>query len=119
MPKAIKAALLSALVFPGAGHFWVKSYLTGSLLTAAACAGLYFLIAQVVERARQLTEIILAGDLPQDVAAIMALVDEQAAAPGLQTLPLASTALTVVWLIGIVDSYRLGRRQEHRDAAAG
>ena len=32
MKKSMKAALLSAFVFPGAGHFFLKKHITGTVL---------------------------------------------------------------------------------------
>ena len=111
MRKSTKAALLSALVFPGAGHFFLKRYITGTVLTGAAFASLYLLISKTVERALQITEKIQLGEVPPDVAAITELVLKQPTGTEAQLLSIASIVLIISWLIGIVDSYRVGRPQ--------
>lgn len=55
MKKPMKAALLSAFIFPGIGHFLLRKYMRGAVLAGAAFAGLYFLIARTVETALQIT----------------------------------------------------------------
>ena len=39
MKKSTKAALLSALICPGAGHIFLKKYIRAMLLVAATLAG--------------------------------------------------------------------------------
>ena len=111
MRKSIKAALLSALVFPGAGHFFLRRYITGTVLAGAACASLYLLISKTVERALQITEKIQLGEVPPDVAVITELVLKQPTGTEAQLLNIASIVLIISWLIGIVDSYKVGRAQ--------
>lgn len=113
MHKSIKAALLSAFVFPGAGHFFLKKYIAGTLLAAASCAALYLVGSHAVAQAQQIAEMIIRGEVAPEDAAIMELVSRQAAGSETRLLHFASTVLTVAWLAGIVDSYRVGRRPEN------
>ena len=46
MKKAIKAALLSALVFPGVGQMYLKRYVRGLIPMVLILAGLGMLIAE-------------------------------------------------------------------------
>ena len=112
MSKATKAALLSALVFPGAGHFLLKRYITGVVLATTALATLYLLIAKAVEKALLISEKIQSGEVPLDVAAITELVTRQATGADSQLLNIATTVLIISWLIAIIDSYRVGYGQE-------
>ena len=112
MTTSIKAALLSALVFPGAGHFFLKRHLRGLVLTLATIASLYFLISGVVERALQITDKIQRGEVQLDVAAITELISVQPTGSEIQIINIASAVLMLAWLIGIVDSYRIGRIQD-------
>jgi hypothetical protein len=109
MNKPVKAALLSALVFPGAGHFFLKKYIPGGILAGTALVALYVLVSKAVARAVQITDKIQRGEVELDVAAITELVSNHPPGPEGQILSIATTALLVSWLVGIVDSYRVGR----------
>ena len=109
MSKAIKAALLSAFVFPGTGHFFLKKHIVGSLLAGAALASLYLVISRMVERALLIVEKIQLGEVQLDVAAIAELISKQPTGTDAQLLSIAWTVLIISWLIGIVDSYRVGK----------
>jgi len=112
MTKTNKAVLLSALVFPGAGHFFLKKRITGAVLAAASLAALYLIVADVVERAQQIADKILSGEVAPDVAAITDLLSRQATGKESQLLDVVWPVLIICWLIGIVDSYRCGRAQD-------
>jgi hypothetical protein len=112
MATSIKAALLSALVFPGAGHFFLKKHIRGIILTSTTFASLYFLISGVVEKALQITDKIQRGEVQPDAAAITELVSAQPTGSEMQIITLASYVLLIAWLIGIVDAYRIGRIQD-------
>ena len=112
MNKPMKAALLSAFVFPGVGHLLLKKYIPGVFLAGTAFAGLYFLIAKTVERALQIAEKVQSGEVQLDAATITELVSKQATGNESQLLNIAAAVLLISWLIGIVDSYRVGRAQE-------
>ena len=105
----MKAALLSALVFPGVGHFFLKRHITGTVLAGAACASLYLLISEMVERVLQITDGIQRGEVSPDVAAITELVLRQPTGAEAQLLNIASTVFIISWLVSIADSYRVGR----------
>jgi len=107
----MKAALSSAFVFPGAGHFFLKKYMTGAVLAGTALASLYLLISETVDQVLQITDKIQHGEVPLNVAAITALVSKQTGNET-QLINIASTVLIILWLIGIADSYRIGRRQD-------
>jgi hypothetical protein len=109
MNNSMKAALLSAFIFPGAGHFFLKKYISGAVLVATAFAALYLIISNAVERALQIAEKIQSGEVQLDVAAIAELVSKQPTGTGTQVLNIATAVLFISWLIGIVDSYRVGR----------
>ncbi len=115
----MKAALLSAFVFPGVGHFLLKKYIPGAVLAGTAFAGLYFLIAKTVERALQITEKIQSGEIELDAATIAELASTQAIGTEAQLLNIAVAILFISWLIGIVDSYRVGRAQDKNADVGG
>ena len=112
MNKAAKAALLSALVFPGTGHFFLKKYVAGVFLVTTSLAALYLLIAKAVEKALLIAEKIQSGEVQLDVAASTELAARQSTGAEAQLLNIATAVLIISWLIGIVDSYRVGWGQD-------
>lgn len=119
MKKSTKAGLLSALVFPGIGHFVVKKRIHGAVLSGTAFVSLYFLIARTIEKTLQVFEKIANGEIDSDATSIAELVLNQTTADETLLLKIATTALVISWLFGIVDSYRTGRIQEKNVDATG
>jgi heme/copper-type cytochrome/quinol oxidase subunit 4 len=117
MNKSVKAVLFSALVFPGAGHFYLRKYIRGMVLASITLVSLYFIIANVVERAQQIVDKILLGEVQPDIAVIAELVSKQPTGADAEFLNYVWTALIIAWLIGIADSYRVGRGQDKADVA--
>ncbi len=118
MRKSVKAALLSGLVLPGIGHFYLKRFITGTLLLLATLASLYLIITVVVERAMEIAARIVNGEVSPDVAVISEMIAKQANSPEARIANIASLVLLAVWLIGIFDSYRVGRnlqKSEEKD----
>ncbi|MCG6966015.1 MAG: hypothetical protein LJE59_05860 [Chromatiaceae bacterium] len=109
MSQAIKATLLSALVFPGLGHFYLKKHFSGLVLAGIALVSLYLLISAAADTAMQITEQIQHGDVPLDVPALTRMLEQQSSAGETRTGSVASMALLASWLIGMVDAYRVGR----------
>ena len=117
MRKSVKAALLSGLVFPGAGHFFLKRPISGAVLACAALSSLYLIISYSVERALKITEQIQRGEVPANVDTIAELVSRQPIGAEAQLYDMALLALLVSWLLGIFDSYRIGRAQDNDSVA--
>jgi len=118
MKKSIKAVLLSAFVFPGAGHFLLKRYISGAVLAGAAFSGLYYLTARTVENALEIVTKIQSGEAQLDAEVITELVSRQVTGTETLLINIATMAVLVSWLIGIVDSYRVGRAQEKMDISS-
>jgi hypothetical protein len=112
MKKAGKAALLSALVFPGAGHVYLKKHGRGMVLITVSIAALYFLLTKSIEHAMQVLDKIQSGAVQPDMAVIIDLVTKQMSTADSQLLNIATTALIICWVVAIIDSYRVGRAQD-------
>jgi len=114
-----KATLLSAFVFPGIGHLYLKRYTAGTLLAGTSFAAIYYWMTKAVEMASEITQKIESGDVPLDAGAITELVTQQSSGADAQMLNIATIALGICWLIGIVDAYRAGRAREKSDERWG
>jgi TM2 domain-containing membrane protein YozV len=111
MKRPIKAALLSGLVFPGVGHLYLKRYVRGILLAAAAAVLSYFIISVAINTAFDIAGKIQSGDVPLNAASISNLVSRDTQGSE-NSSDIATIALFALWLIGIIDSYRAGRARE-------
>lgn len=114
MKKTINAALLSALVFPGAGHLYLKRWVTGALLVGVSLIALYGLVTRIMDVANQIVDQVLRGEIPLDVASLSAAVSQRVAGTDTQALNIATWVIIACWVVGIVDSIRVGRRQERK-----
>ncbi len=108
MKKAIKAALISAFVCPGGGHFYLKQYTTGTLISVAMLSGLLYLLNQAVERANQISDRILSGELPLDLSVIYPLITQEPPPSQASMINIATMVFVIAWIVGVIDSYRVG-----------
>jgi len=115
----MKSALLSAFVFPGVGHLYLKRYISGALLAGTAFIALYFVIAAAVGRALQVVDKIQSGEIQADIAVITELVAKQVTGTDAQQINIAGAVFIITWLIGIVDSFRVGRLRDGGAVADG
>ena len=111
MSKSLKAALLSALVFPGIGHFSLKKPVQGVLLSGVAIVCLYLLLTTAIEIAQQLSVKVQSGEIPMDVEKITEMVSQQLAGSDDQRIKMPSLLLVICWVVGVVDSFRIGWSQ--------
>jgi hypothetical protein len=62
----------------------------------------------------QIAEKVESGAVPLDPATISELVSQQS--PGMeQSVNIATLVLAALWLVGILDSYRLGKANDKKD----
>lgn len=116
MKAAYKAALLSAFVFPGVGHFYFKKYWRGLLIMIVALSDLVFMVWSASAAALNLID--------------SAIDRMQSGTTGFHEISntIGSRALTAaayydavfwlmvcVWIFAIIDAYRIGKQRESRD----
>ena len=112
MKKSIKAALLSAFVFPGAGHLYLKKYISGILLISTTGAGIFYLISTLIQTALSIVDKIQNGEVPPDITSISQLLLNRSGSSESFFLNMATILVIICWIIGIIDSYRIARKQE-------
>ncbi|PKH02659.1 hypothetical protein CXF72_10470 [Psychromonas sp. MB-3u-54] len=116
MKKTIKAVLLSAFIFPGVGHLLFKRYISAAILATTALTATYLLIAKVLESAMLIVDKIQRGEVAADVTAISDLVSQQPSSDGFLGTDFISIILLIIWLVAIVDCYRIGRSLKKKDS---
>lgn len=114
MKRSTKAALLSGLIFPGVGHLALKQYLRGSILMLSALIALTVIVTKAVKQALAIVDKINSGEIPLEAGAITELVSKSTAGAEGSILNIATFVVVACWIIGIIDSYRLGINQEKR-----
>ena len=115
MSNALKAVLFSAFVFPGSGHLYLRKPVQGMLLVIVSIACFTILLSIAMEKAQQISDKILSGEIPLDVTRITEEITSNAVTGGTQWADISTYLLLVCWLVGIVDSFRVGRLKDKAD----
>lgn len=109
MKAKTKAVLISALLFPGLGHFVLKRAMRGCLFIVPTLLAIGVLLRTTLTLADQLVAEIQSGALAFDVPIIMARIS--ASGGDDVSTNLASLVLVVCWLGAILDAWWLARNQ--------
>jgi hypothetical protein len=117
MKQSLKAALFSAFVLPGSGHFLLKKHVQGALLSGVTILCVWALLSAALEKAQEISLKIQSGEIPLDITRITDEVTKQTAGGGTQLTDIATYLLGICWLVGIVDSFRVGRLLDKGDSA--
>jgi hypothetical protein len=110
MNKPLKAALFSALIFPGAGQLLLKKYISATYFAVFASVGLYLLFSNLMSRAQDIIEKVQRGEVSADLATITELVNQQSSTAS-DSLSPALIILLVAWLVSVVEAYRVGKKE--------
>jgi len=109
MKKPLKAVLISALVYPGLGHFLFKHYIAGTIIISSFSIPLFLLIGNIVATTEQVINQVQRGEIPLDVGAISNAI-LMASGSSMQALNVYTYVMIAAWVIGIVDIYRITRK---------
>ncbi len=119
MKEANKSALISAFIYPGVGHLYLRKKISGCLLVVIASWALFIVIENIMARAMEITDKIISGQVAPDIEVIRQLILQPQSDAVAQQLSTATTALIIVWIVGIIDSYRLGRAKDTQEQKNG
>ena len=106
----MKAVLLSAVVFPGTGHFYLKKYFSGVLLSVTASVCSYLIIMNFTIRILTLFEKIQSGEIVLDFLLMMQFILTEPEDPAARLSAVVWIAMMICWLIAIFDSYRIAKK---------
>lgn len=87
---------------------YLKKYIPGVILVGTSLGAIYYMISKTIESALQIVEKIQSGVVQPDVAAIIEFTSKQSADSESSLLDIATAVFIICWLIGIIDSYRIG-----------
>jgi hypothetical protein len=112
MKEPMKAALLSALVYPGVGQLIYRAYWRAIGLAAVFSVAVYYYVEEVVSKYQPLIDKVKSGKVALNG---QALVDEIAKNPIIldpELVSILTYILVISWLVGTIDAYRLGIKKD-------
>lgn len=120
MKKSTKAALYSALIFPGAGLLWLKNYSRAAIFIVPSVVALWYLfstlynsIAPVYTKMLHDAEEGILVVNPSDMSGLYAKLHQeiyQSIAAHQGTLDTAKMILIAAWILSIISSYFVGKK---------
>ncbi len=109
MNRQLKAILMSALVYPGAGHFILKKKPAALAIAGIFSIFLYRVVGDIMDKIDLIVEQITKGQIPLNIAAISeAVADITSGAEG-EALNFNIYVMILVWVVAIFDAYRVSR----------
>jgi len=119
MKMSHKAALMSAFVFPGAGHFYLKRYGRALIIIFIVVAGLGYVIWSATLLALKRIDEMMAK-MQGGATDLQALSD--IARSNLSTANDYSNiilcAIIGLWIFAIIDAYQIGKQRENENMEA-
>ena len=112
MTKALKGALLSALVFPGLGQVFLKQYKRGLFLMLMVFSGLLAIVVIAVQQAFAILEKIESKGGMIDMNAILNAAAQASSPSSGLMISTFSLLILIGWIVGTVDAYRIGKKQD-------
>ena len=112
MSRSTIALLLSAVVFPGAGHLYLKRRGRALLFIVPALVAVAYFIMDVTRRASDIVDQIMSGSMGTDPMAIAARLEQ--AGPTSFLLDLAMYVMLACWIGAAFDAWLLGRQPAAR-----
>lgn len=108
MDRSVVALLLSGLVFPGAGQYYLRRRLRACLFIVPTLVAAAYFFKQVMDTAAPMVDEILRGALAADPLLIAERLHQQGdvASP---MMNVAATTMLVCWLLSVADAWLLGR----------
>ncbi|MDB5959470.1 MAG: hypothetical protein JWP59_764 [Massilia sp.] len=108
MKKSTVAVLLSLLVFPGAGHVYLKRRLRGLAFLAPALLAVLYIFNQALDEANKIVGQISSGAMPLDPAAMAAQIEQSGG--NTTAANIASAVMLICWAGSALDAWWLARR---------
>lgn len=107
MKKSTVAVLLSLLVFPGAGHVYLKRRTRGLAFLLPALLAVAYVLNQAAEEANKIVGQLTSGAMPLDPAAMAAQIEQSSGNTVLANV--ASAVMLICWIGSALDAWLLAR----------
>lgn len=112
MKLSIKAAMFSAIVFPGAGYFVVDRKVRGIAALIVTISILIFMMRDIFYRANIIADKIVYGVIPYDIASLREQILLTPGQLSQELMTNLSLVIALIWIVSIIDAYFVGRRIE-------
>jgi len=112
MKKPMKAALLSALVYPGVGQLICQAYWRAFGLVVIFSVAVYYYVEEVVSKYQPLVDKVKSGEVALNSQALVAEITKNPIIFDHQLVSTLTCILITCWLVGIIDAYRLGIKKD-------
>jgi uncharacterized metal-binding protein len=112
MDNSLKGALLSGLVFPGLGQLVLKHYKRGAIIIIAVLISLFIVVVEAVQRALAILEEIQLEGSEISISSISEAASRASTTSGSLAFNLALSLAILLWIIGAVDAYRIGKKKD-------
>jgi hypothetical protein len=114
MKTSTKAALLSALVYPGIGQLMCYAYRRATLFILSFSMTLYLYIEEVMRQYQPLINKVKSGDVALNSQALIAEMSKNPIIVDRILMSTLTYTLITFWLLAIVDAYRIGIKKDAR-----
>lgn len=115
MNNSLKGALLSGLVFPGLGQVVLRHYRRGVAFILAVSIILLVIVVKAVQQAFTLLEKIEAEGGVLSLNTIMNAAAQAPIPSESLTSKLLLFLLIFIWIIAVIDAYRVGKKKDKED----
>lgn len=112
MSRALKALLMSALIIPGAGHFYLRRFKSGMVFLLLSGVSLTIIITHLANLAHQVLDQVNAGKISLNATAIRQALNGQLALQSPALVTIAWGILITAFLVCLADAYRIGKKQQ-------
>lgn len=100
----IKAALFSAFILPGAGHWLLRKYPFAIIYSAFSLIAVLYISGFVIYETQAIVEEIVQGKMPVDTGIVSTFI-ERVYTQRPFNVRVASYGLALIWLLSIVHAY--------------
>jgi hypothetical protein len=107
MRRAVNAALLSAFVFPGVGHLYLRRRARALVFLLPSALAVIWFVGYIARQASAMADQLLAGTLTPDPTAIAARLQAQGGGSAIGTV--CGLVFLACWVGSTVDSFVLAR----------
>ena len=112
MRNALKAALLSGLVFPGLGQFVLKHHKRGIALMLVVLACMMAVVIKAVQQSLAILEKIASEGGAIDVKTVSKAASQAFTTSSSLIFNLGLLLIIICWMIGVIDAYRSGKKKD-------
>jgi len=115
--KALKAALLSGLVFPGMGHIYLKHHKRGIALILSVSVCMVVIVIKAVQKALIILDQIMMKGGAVNIITIREASTEALRVSDDPVFQITLLLILLLWIVGIFDTYRIGRNEQPGEEA--